>query len=213
MVDVDIASLQESIYLPVVFVVGGIIIAFIGRTLLKIAIMIIGGGLLSYGIYYLAGVLGIGLVPAIVLAIIGFIVGAVIGWFLIKIAVSIAVGITLGMILAVVLGLQENTAALVITVLLAMGLTYILAEKIIEFAMSVLGGVMVFYGISIAYPTLIGRQAGIALGFIVFFLSIYYHHRGKKKKEKIREKVIIVKEKGANKESVEEIKKLLEKEK
>ncbi len=165
--------------IPISLVVGGLVVALLGKNFLKAVVMIVSGGLLGYAIYWFSTkYLHMDLVPLVVVILIGFIVGAFLGWFLVKLAIALATGFIVGLIIASLLGLTSSIWALVLVIILCIGLSYILAEKIVELLMAILGAAMVYYGILVAtQPSITWRYIAIAIAALVFILAIYRSYR------------------------------------
>ncbi|WFO75491.1 hypothetical protein J4526_00905 [Desulfurococcaceae archaeon MEX13E-LK6-19] len=175
---------EASIYVTIALIIGGIIIAFIGKTLLKYIMMIVSGGVISVAMYILlTRWLDVGTSQAIIISVIAFLVGAFLGWFIVKAAISVVIGLILGVVAGVALGLEENIAALIVIIIVSMGLSYVLAEKVIDFALTLLGSILVFFGIYSYWPTITGKEIGGVLALIVFIAATYYKVKKKKEKE------------------------------
>ncbi len=158
-------------------VVAGLIVVFAGKTLLKLVIGGAFGALLSYVIAKLVLMFNGGFVAALVLGFLGFIVGFFLGWFIFKISIAIVTGFLIGLVLASVFGFFENLPLLIITVLLAIGISYLLAEKIISI-FTLFAGLALFYaGLYFLFDnTLIALLATILL-----FVLIVINKLGRRK--------------------------------
>lgn len=171
-----------SQYIPYILILGGIITAFVGKKLIKYAIMLIAGAAFSITIYFvMTKWLGIEWMQSIIISLIAFIVGAFLGWFVVKAIISVIIGLVLGVILSNVLGLSENLIAFIIIVIICTGISYIVAEKVIDLATTFLGSILVFLGIYMVQPTQFGKTIAVMAGAIIFILANYYKIRSKRK--------------------------------
>ncbi len=156
-------------YIPLLMIISGIVIAFIGKKPLRIVVGVIGGGLLAYATWYLANIFNITGTSVYVLMLLTFIIGYFLAWFVVKLGIGVVAGIGIGLILASHLGLADNLPALLLTVLLSIGIMYLLADKIIGLAVSIAGIALFYYGLKhyVSFE--------IALGItILFFLLLLY---------------------------------------
>jgi len=169
----------EEMISPIVLVVLGIILAFIGKKLLKIMAMLGGGAAFAYLTYMYSGNLGLEGTAVYVAALLAFIVGAFLAWFLLKLILSLAIGFVLGMILTSILGLSGNIYAMALMILFSIVIAYILAEKVISIAMTLLGVAIFYLGLSALLEGIIGgfmaTAVSLIISFILFILVAIYH--------------------------------------
>ncbi len=169
--------------LPLALVIAGLLLAFIGKKLLKIMVMLGGGFAFAYVVYRYSGALGVEGVASNVAALLAFIVGAFLAWFLVKLVLTLAIGFALGYSLAILLGLTSSLGALVLLILFSIAIAYIIAEKMISIALTLLG-VAFFYigaeGLATAYigPE-VSRLVVLGLAVILFIVAAAYHLRKK----------------------------------
>ncbi len=161
--------LELDVYTAIALIMGGIIVAFIGKKLLRIAVGIIGGGALALLTNKLALMLGATGVSVYVVAALAFIIGFFIAWFVIKLALALVTGISLGLVLATVLGFMGNLPLLILSVLISIGIMYLLADKILGLVITILGTILIYLGLSFFIQ---GIPAIIVA--VVFFIVIAY---------------------------------------
>lgn len=173
----------EELISPIVLVVLGIILAFIGKKLLKIMVMLGGGAAFAYFTYMYSGNLGLEGTAVYVAALLAFIVGAFLAWFLVKLILSLAIGFVLGMILTSILGLSGNMYAMVLMILFSIVIAYILAEKIVSIALTLLGVAIFYLGLSALLEGIIGgfmaTAVSLVISFILFIIVAIYHLKKK----------------------------------
>ena len=164
---------------PVVLVILGIILAFIGKKLLRIMVMLGGGVAFAYFTYMYSGNLGLEGTAVYVATLLAFIVGMFLAWFLVKLVLSLAIGFVLGMILTSILGLSGNIYAMVLMILLSIVIAYILAEKIVFIALTLLGVAIFYLGLSALLEGTIGgfmaTAMSLVISFILFIIVAIYH--------------------------------------
>ncbi len=153
-----------------IFILAGIITGFLGKKLLRIGIGIIGGGLLAYATYKLGLMFGVEGTSLYVLAGLSFIIGYFLAWFIIKLALGVVTGIGVGLLIANLFGFMNNIPLLILTVLISIGIMYLLADKIIAIVVAVLGTLLVFVG-AYYFTGLIG---GTIIAVLFFFFLAYW---------------------------------------
>ncbi len=158
----------SELLIPLLMILGGIVVGFVGKRLLRIVIGLIGGGLLAYATWWLSQFFGVSGSSVYVLALLAFIIGYFLSWALIKLGIGIIAGIGIGLLLAVYLGLSNNIPMLILTVLISIGIMYLLADKILDLAISIAGVLLFYYGLKHFIPYEIA--VGIAVLFFIFLI-------------------------------------------
>ncbi len=158
-------------------VVAGLIVVFAGKTLLKLVIGGAFGALLGYMIAKLVLMFNGGFTAALVLGFLGFIVGFFLGWFIFKVSIAIVTGFLVGYVLASIFGFLENLPLLIITVLLAIGVSYLLAEKITSI-FTLFAGLAIFYA---GLYFLLNNTLIALLATILLFVLIVINKLGRRK--------------------------------
>lgn len=162
-------TLELDVYTAIALIIGGIIVAFVGKKLLRITVGIIGGGalaLLTYKLGLMFGATGMSVYVVVALA---FIIGYFIAWFIVKLALALVTGLALGLILAVVLGFTGNLPLLILSVLISIGIMYLLAEAILGLVITILGIILIYMGLSFFIPGILAIMITA-----VFFIVIAY---------------------------------------
>lgn len=163
-----------------ILVFAGIVVVFTGKTLLKLVIGGAFGVLLGYIVAKLVLIFNGGFVAALVLGFISFIIGFFLGWFIFKLAIAIITGFIIGLLMASIFGLFSNIPLLVITVLLSIGISYLLAEKIISVITLFAGLALFFTGI---YHLIDNLLISILATTLLFIFVILDKIRGKKSRK------------------------------
>ncbi len=150
----------------ILLIIGGIITAIIGKFLLRLIVGIASGGILAYIIAKLVLWLHGGTMAAVLLGVLAFIIGFFLGWFILKLALSVIIGIALGVLIADTMGFMGNLGLLLLTVIIMIGISYLLSEKILSLLVMIAGAVMVYLGL-LAFTTPVVASI---IAFIVFIL-------------------------------------------
>ncbi|ADI32231.1 hypothetical protein [Staphylothermus hellenicus] len=156
----------------ILLIIGGIITALAGKFLLRLVVGVASGGLLAYLIVKLVMLIHGGLLAATILGVLGFIIGFFIGWFIIKLALSIISGITIGVVIASLFGFMDNIGLLLLTVIIAIGISYLLSEKIISLIVILAGTAMVYLGLLAFISPMIALLITIVL--LVLVLAVKF---------------------------------------
>ena len=154
----------------VILILAGIFTGFLGKKLLRIGIGIVGGGLLAYATYKLGLMFGASGNSLYILIALAFIIGYFLAWFIVKLALGVVTGIGVGLLIASMLGFMNNLGMLLVTVLISIGIMYLLADKIIAVAVAILGTFLVFLG---AYY-FVGMIGGAIIAGLFFLFLIYW---------------------------------------
>ena len=164
----------------ILLIIAGAIIVFAGKILLRLIIGGIFGSILGYIIVKIILFFSNDLPAAIVLGFLGFIIGFFIGWFIFKLTISIVTGFFIGLIIAFLLGLFNNIPLLILAVLLSIGISYILAEKIISLLIILSGLSILFAGLYLLTENLI--LSSIIVLLFTIFVAINRLHGMKREK-------------------------------
>ncbi len=160
----------------VLLILAGLAAAFVGKTLVKIAVMLIGGGLLAALSYLVLSYLGAETTTIIAAVAVSFIIGAAVAWTLFKLAISIPAGIAMGIAAAYVIGALNNIPLVIVIILAAIAVTYIVVEKLIALIMALTGAALVFLGTITLIHSHYVAAAAAAIVFIAG--AIYQYKRG-----------------------------------
>ncbi len=175
--------LFEEFVSPVLLVLVGLVLAFIGKKLMKAMVMLGGGAAFAYLVYSYSGEFGLEGTAVYVAVLLAFIVGAFLAWFLVKLVLALAIGFAVGMALTSILGLTGNLPALALLIIFSILIAYMLAEKLSSVAMTLLGIALFYLGLSSILDSYIGGSMATALSVIVslilFILAAMYHLRKK----------------------------------
>lgn len=157
----------------ILLIIGGIITALVGKFLLRLVIGIAAGGLLAYLIAKLVLMMNGGLMAAVVLGALGFIIGFFLGWFIMKLALSIITGIAVGIVVANMLGFMGNIGLLLLIVLISIGISYLLSEKIISLIVIAAGAAMIYLGL-LSFVT---QTIAAVVAVIIIILVLVLKHK------------------------------------
>ena len=157
---------------------AGVVVVFAGKILLKLTIGGAFGALLGYIVAKLVLMFNGGFAAALVLGFLAFIVGFFLGWFIFKLAIAIIVGFLIGLFIASIFNMFNDLPLLIITMLLSIGISYIMAEKIISI-FTLFAGLAIFY-IGLYFLTHNSLIAIIATAALFAFVVINKLKSGRK---------------------------------
>jgi len=127
--------------------VFGVVFAIAGKAMLRILTGLSFGGFLAYLAAKIVLALKGGLIAALALGFLAFIIGFFLAWFVVKLALAIVTGILAGLVLAHFLDLYHNQLLALLTIVICVGVMYVLAEALISILVALTGLTLFFTGI------------------------------------------------------------------